>query len=678
MSKRVVKMSKHLIQESRRVFDVKHLPYMLLFPIVFCYYELIFKASTSRGFFSIGTLFTVLFSFAYGILFYLVTSISKNKKANHIIATVLLAVTAVIFLVEYFVYREFKIFYDISTVTNGANDVFGDYIGEIANLIFCFNGISKIILFALPTVIFAWAGKAFVPAYTSDKFKRIIAGALAVVIFITNVIGINLSPIKAKYRYEYTFQDAVSNFGLFTALRLDVKKLIFGGADEDFDITDSEPQESEEEKEPEVIEYGYNSLDIDFNSLKSTASGKFKSMDEYVSSLSASKKNEYTGLFKGKNLIMITAEALSAEVIDKDLTPTLYRLATKGINFTDYYQPASAGTTGGEFENLLGLMPSHGGMSFSKIISHNLSFTMGHQLNKLGYYGKAFHNNTYTYYDRHKTHIHLGYSDGYMGYGNGMEAYVTNQWPQSDCEMLAGTLPTYIDKQPFNVYYMSVSGHGGYSLTGNSMSFNNKDAVKDLPYSDPVKYYLAANIELDKGLEAVIKMLEEKGIANDTVIVIGADHFPYSLDKDAALGHMPYLSELYGYDVVTNIQRDHNRLIIWSGCLEDKEPIVVSSPTFSLDILPTLSNLFGLDFDSRLFVGRDVLSDAEAIIFNTGYDWKTDLGTYISAKATFTPNEGVTVQDGYVDRIKAIVRNKLKFSSDLVDYDYYAHVFGNK
>lgn len=656
----------------------KQTVFILLFPLIFCYYEILFKISTSGNIISLGTFFTLIFTVALGAVLYLICSISKNEKLNHGFATAFLFIGAFIFLVEYFVYREFKIFYDINTVTGGAGHVVGDFMDEIKSLLFCFNGISKILLFLLPVIIYGFFGLR--PAPQSNARKRIFVIILAAILFFSNTMLISVSTLGAKYSQEYTFQDAVSNFGLTTALRLDIARSVLGmKPDNGFDVDDPEESELIETEEPvetKVIT-GDNKMDIDFDALVEGASERLVNIDKYVASLKPSNKNQYTGLFEGKNLIMISAEAFCAEVIDKDLTPTLYRLATKGINFTDYYQPASAGTTGGEYENLLGLLPSDGGMSFKNSAGHNLYFSMGNQLNRLGYYGKSFHNNTYTYYDRHLTHPWLGYSDGFMGYGNGMEQYVTNQWPQSDLEMMQGTLPTYIDRQPFNVYYMSVSGHGNYTRTGNSMTVKNWDAVKDLDYSDPVKGYLAANIELDKALEYTVKALEEKGIADDTVICVAADHFPYSLDNDAYLGNMPYLSELYGYDVLNYIQRDHNRLIIWCGCLEDEPPIVVSSPTFSLDIVPTLSNLFGTEFDSRLLPGRDVFSNAEAIIFNTGYDWKTDLGTYISAKGKFIPTDSnAVIPDGYVDRIRSIVANKIKYCGGVLDTDYYAHIFG--
>ena len=492
------------------------------------------------------------------------------------------------------------------------------------------------------------------------------------------------------YRTQYNFQSAVSNFGLITGMRLDLQNNLFGGdlsfEEEDttaFYTSGTDEAEEHPEKPPaeeptaSPIVYGYNTIDIDFDQLNENASDQIKALNEYVQSLAPSRQNEYTGLFKGKNLILITAEAFSAEVIDPELTPTLYRLATKGINFTDYYQPSSAGTTGGEYQIIFGMMPTDGGMSFKNTSDHLNYYTMGSQLNRLGYYGKAFHNNSYTYYDRDVTHNNLGYSDGFMGYGNGMEQYVKNTWPQSDYEMISGTLPTYIDKQPFNIYYMTVSGHSNYTRSGNTMTSRHWDRVKDLPFSDTVKGYLAANLDFEDALAYLVGELEARGIADDTVICISSDHFPYGLDSAGTLGNMPYLSELYGYDVNNYFERDHSCLIIWSGCLENEEPIVVDSPTYSLDILPTLSNLFGTEFDSRFMVGRDVLSDAPALVFNTNYDWKTDLGTYYAASNTFVPkDESTVVPEGYVEAAKTIVRNKMRYCEGVLDTDYFRYVFG--
>jgi lipoteichoic acid synthase len=149
------------------------------------------------------------------------------------------------------------------------------------------------------------------------------------------------------------------------------------------------------------------------------------------------------------------------------------------------------------------------------------------------------------------------------------------------------------------------------------------------------------------------------------------------LDENYASGDMPYLTELYGKEVTNILERDHNRLIIWSGALEEMDPIVVDEPTFTPDILPTLLNLFGVDFDSRLLPGRDALSDAQPLIYTLGYDWKTDLGTYIAKTGTFVPKDAsVEIPEGYVKAIKTIVKNKITYSKGVLNTDYFRHIYG--
>ena len=625
----------------------------------------------------------MLFSLAYGMIGYLLVSLFKKSKATYITTIVLLALTAVPYLVQYFVYRQFKVFYDINTITGGAADAVGGFTHEIRRLLISWDGFFKMFLFFLPAILWAIFGRMLCKEAKANWLTRVIAASAMVLLYGVNLLLIcNNDMALSVYHKEYNYQSAVENYGLITGIRLDIQNLAKSDEQEGFEMEETpttpvvtEPTEPVEDEPEPPKEYGYNQMDLDLEG----GSGSIKKLNEYVQSQTASKKNEYTGLFKGKNLIFITAEAFTEEVIDPELTPTLYRLATKGIQFTDYYQPASAGTTGGEYQNVFGMLPTSGGASFKKTANNYNYMTIGSQLDRLGYYGKAYHNNSYTYYSRHKTHINLGYSDGYMGFGNGMEAFVKNQWPESDLEMFQGTLPTYIDKQPFNIYYMTVSGHSAYTKSGNKQTAKHWDRVAELPYSKQVRGYLAANLELEDALTYLVEELEKKGIADDTVICISTDHFPYGLDNDGFLGNLPYLSELYGYDVKDYMQRDHSRLILWCGSLEDEEPIVVDEPTFSLDILPTLSNLFGTEFDSRLFPGRDVFSDAPAMVFNTNYDWKTSLGTYYASKGKFVPaDENVEIPEDYVSTMKKIVRNKYKYCSLALNNDYFKYLFKNK
>lgn len=647
--------------------------------------EFVFKASTTGNFWP-QLVFVLLFSVAAGLVCDLLLSFLPSQHANKIGRMVVMTCTGVVFCVEYFVYREFKLFYDLNTVTAGAGDAATGFADQISALVFSAGGLFHIALFLAPPVAYGILGKGIALSTYGDSFSfRIrMARDFAIMEIVALMAVASVGTYVRSYTDQYTFQSAVTNFGLVTGLRKEIQALMTGN---DSKVSFTQPTKAveapptpaeEAEVKPKV--YGKNELDIDFAALASTADDAWAGLDTYVASLTPSSQNEMTGRFEGYNLIFISGEAFSAEAIRQDTTPTLWRMANKGIQFTDYYQFDSAGTTGGECGNIFGLLPTEGGSSVKMTVDHNNYYTMGNALNRLGYNGWAFHNNTYTYYSRDLTHNNLGYNNGYMGYGNGMEQWVTWQWPQSDLEMVQGTFENLYGStahEPFNVYYMSVSGHSGYVPGENAMSDKHANEVADLPYSDPVKGYLACNIELDAAMKYLIGQLEAKGMAAHTVIVIGADHFPYGLDEDGPLGSLPYTSELYGYDVKTYFQRDHNRLIIWSGALEDEEPLVVDEPTGAIDILPTLLNLFGCEWDSRLLPGRDVFSDKPALVFNLEYDWKSDVGTYYASSGTFEPNAGVTIPDGYVEATCADVANRVSYCRGVLTTDYYRHVFGD-
>ncbi len=662
--------------------------YLALFPLLILYYEIVFCLTTSGDLFHRGSFAVLFLTIAYGMVLYLPLSFIKKGKWLTAVTLSVMGLLAFFYIVHSLLYLQFKVYYDLNTILYGSADALGSYTSETVRLIFSPQGLLRIFLFLLPFILYAVFGRKIFSGEIGNRERRFFAlGVFLICLGLGQILIHTNSPLAALYRKEYNYQSAVQRFGLITSSGLDLKFMLTGGVKEDFDLQEMPvipeipaPSETEEKntEETEIAvpvpeEYGYNQMALNLDG----GEGDIARINSYVSALTPSKKNQYTGLFKGKNLILITAEAFSHKVIDPELTPTLYRLATKGIQFTDYYQPASAGTTGGEYQNIFGLLPMEGGVSFKKTATQYNYMTMGSQLGRLGYYGKAFHNNSHTYYSRNETHNNLGYSDGFMGMGNGMEAYVNKLWPQSDLEMFEGTLPTYIDKQPFNVYYMTVSGHSGYTRSGNSQTKRNWDMVSHLNYSDDVKGYLAANMELEKALSYLVTTLEEAGIGDDTVICITTDHFPYGLDSDAGLGNMPYLSELYGENIENYFQRDRSALILWCGSLEKEESIVVNTPTFSLDILPTLSNLFGTEFDSRLFVGRDVFSDAPAIVFNSYYDWKTEYGTYFASKDLFVPSTDVALPEGYVESIKALVRNKILYCRMAPANDYFRVLFAN-
>ncbi|MCD7863200.1 MAG: LTA synthase family protein [Lachnospiraceae bacterium] len=440
-----------------------------------------------------------------------------------------------------------------------------------------------------------------------------------------------------------------------------------------------ESAETADAEQETDVEYGVNALDIDFETLiASETNSNIIALHEYVSSLTPTSKNEYTGLFEGKNLIVITVEAFSEQVINEELTPTLYRLANEGIKFTDFYQPAWGGSTStGEYSVLMGLIPADGVNSMYETIDRNVYYTMGAALKREGYSTLAFHNGTYTVYRRNETHTNLGF-DNFLTFGSGL--LDIQSWSNYDVDTISTILDNYVDDQPFCWYWMTYSGHGSYK-SGDSRSTRNMEQVREVlgdTYKDTTLYYFCYQMELEKALTELVDTLEEQGIAEDTVIVICSDHYPYGLAKSASYGNSEdYLKDLYQIDSYDFYTRDHNALIIWSGSIEG-EDITVDEPVMSVDILPTLLNLFGVEYDSRLLVGRDVFSDAEAMVIWPNHSFVTSKGRYNAATGEFILNEGAEVEEDYLSRMKAIVSNKLSYSSNVFTYDYFNVIFGEE
>lgn len=659
------------------------LPHLALFPAVMVYEEVLLRLFGSAGFFQ-SLIYPVLFGLAAGLVAACLTSLFR-AKISRVISIILLFLIGLLFTVECLVEYSYQVYMTIGSIISGTGNVVGTFTSDLLRAIFF--GLPKIFLFFLPTLFYIFAGRRHIPA---RRYRPAFVGILLVLALMVQGVGALAASHGGqsdKYSNSYEFNTATQTFGLVTSLRLNVSRSrsTTSFVLETVEETESETEESTEateETEEAAEDYGLNMMDIDFESYNVlTTDEEYLALNEYVSSLTASSKNEYTGLFEGMNLILICAEAFSDCVINEELTPTLYRLAHNGFYFSDYYQPSWGGSTStGEFSFLMGLAPINGVQSMRDTQYTRNYFTLGSQLQRLGYYSAAFHNGVYSVYSRNLTHENLGY-DVYLGFGNGLEDIVGAS-SANDLVMFQTTLQTYIDNQPFSIYYMTISDHCTY-LSNYPQVYTYLDRVKEVlgdSYKDTTLYYICYQMVLEEALTYMVEALEEAGIADNTVICLTADHYPYGLENSATFGNSEdYAADLYGYTYTNSWEQDHNTLIIWSGCLENEYQDMaceISSPTYSLDIVPTLSNLFGLEFDSRLLVGRDVFSDAEALVLWNNYSWVTEQGKYDSTTGTYYPNEGYTEDEDYISRIKQLVSNKLNFSGQVIDKDYYRYLFG--
>ncbi|MBQ6876833.1 MAG: LTA synthase family protein [Oscillospiraceae bacterium] len=634
----------------------------------------------------------ILLSGAFGLVLSIVSLVFKKEIIRKVFGAVFIFALCLYFVVEAFVNGSYQVFMTIDSIARGTGGVLTDFSDAFIKAIT--GGFFAILAMFLPFIVFiVLCTKKFDYSLSENKKASALAICAAVVLVFT-VSGTKIIRSSENmfgiYQSAYNFDNAARSFGLITGTRLDYQYEIFGNpSDDDFVIEEPESPETpavpEEPSEDEPIndkneekEYGFNVTDIDFETaIASTSDSSVINVHKYISSLSGTKQNDYTGLFKGKNLILIAAESFSKEIIDPELTPTLYRLSKNGFTFNDYYQPTWGGSTStGEFSIFSGIIPTSGVGSILRLCEGNTNFTIGNKLLEEGYFSASYHNGSYDYYSRNLTHTKLGYKT-FEAFGNGLENKMSDlYWPASDLELFEGTISDYINSEPFSVYYMTVSGHGFYTGFNHAMAARNRELVEHLDYSTTVQSYIAANLELEHALSFLVSKLEEAGIADDTVIVLTSDHYPYALEKGESWGNdEDYLAELYGFAYTDNPGRDHNALIIWSGCLENEHADMatdVDEPTYSLDILPTLCNLFGVTYDSRLLVGRDVFSGSEAIVIWPDYNWKTKLGYYNYTKREFVPSsEEISVDKSYIEYINNIVKNKIAYSKAVINHDYF-------
>lgn len=649
----------------------RKLPLLIFYSFLIIYLELVYKSAVLNNVFSINTLTVIVFSIPFILINTLISSLFK-EKINRIISVVLSIFITLIYISQYIYFEFYDSIFSIYSIKEGTGQVFGEFFSAILKMVL--DNIWVTLLFLLPFLLFIIFGKKIFNFERNKKASLITSGlsivSIAICILFVQFYGSGMYSLKRLYKETHAPMITINKVGLLSMEVLDLDRFIFGFEEKLYNINKPTDNKEETKKPEETEEIKYNVLDIDFDKLiNEEENSMVKSMHEYFKNVTPTKQNEYTGIFKGKNLIYITAEGFDKIAIDESLTPTLYKLANNGFVFENYYQPLfTVSTSDGEYMFLNSLIPKEGVWSFYRSSNIYLPFGIGNVFKREGYSTvNAYHDHTYTYYNRDKSHPNLGF-DKYIGCGNGLEELINcKTWPESDVEMINATVDDYINSDNFMTYYMTVSGHLNYTFTGNYISYKNKDLVKDLPYTDHVKAYLAANIELDRAIESLINKLKEKGKLDDTVIVISPDHYPYGLKTSE-------LNEISNTDRSNKFEMFHTSLILYNSEIE--ENVKVTKYVSSIDVLPTIYNLFGIKYDSRLLMGRDALSDAEGLVILSDRSFINEFGSYNSITGKYTKFKE-DVSNDYIEKLNHEVYQRFTMSSLLlyekngVYLDYY-------
>ena len=555
--------------------------------LIIIFLELILKLFTFKNVFMLDTIYIFLYSIPVAFLLTLI-----NKKIIYLISIIIITFLYEIEIVYYQLYHSIV---GIDGIMY-ANQVmgFGDTILRLISIY-----IIPICLLLIPLIIIIFLYKR-IELFKLTKRNILLFTLISLLVYSTSFIDSNIYNLLYLTK---SITNTTNKIGLLNSFSIDIYKDIINFQDK-VSVSNTNKLLSNSVE--------YNILDYNFDNTND--------LNKYFNSQISSNKNEYTGIFKDKNLIYITAESFYPMAINKDITPTLYKLYSEGMKFNNFYSPIyNCSTSDGEFVSLLSLIPGVSVCSMDKTINKDYIYSYGKVFSNLGYYTSAYHGGDSTKY--------------------------------------------YLDKDKFMTYYMSISGHMEYNFKTNDIAIKNKDLVDKLDISNDIKAYFATQIEFDKSLELLLNRLEENNLLDDTVIVIAPDHYPYGLltwEIDEYMNINDNYFDLY-----------KNSLIIWNN--GNYQDVVVNDYVSSLDILPTILNLFGVDYDSRLLMGRDIFSNSEKIVIFSDRSWITNKAkyNYLTKKVIKLDNN---VDKEYIDSVNKIVNDKISVSKLIINSNYYKYL----
>ena len=650
----------------------------------------------------------VVFDLVIGMILGIICSYLREKPAR-IISGILSGLLFVYFSVNLVYQHTFKSFLSVTQLGMGGDALRSFWKETLMSTLECAPYLIALLLpllFLILNFRFGWI------SFPPDRFKPTM---LIAILIVAVPFGIFLKTLRTdsavgrSYSAGELFYDnfvlslSEREFGALTTTGLEIKGILFGTgsgaiaaevpAKPEKPVStkpsaDSVSESAKETSEPAIV-YEDNAWNIDFASLAASTDDKdLKELDNYFASKLPTKKNAYTGKFKDHNVITLLCESFSPYLIDKDRTPVLYKMANSGIIFSDYYSTVCDNTSNSEYALITGLLPDPSllGKGWETFYDYNsctasknnyLPQCIGNQFEKSGVKSLGFHYYWGNYYGRKDTHPNFGYDFYYMGH----DLPKTEDWPTSDLEMMKHSLPKLLTPDEngkidrFNAYFLTFSGHMYYNFSSNRIAAINKQVSDGLDMSEAARAYVSCNQELENALEYLLAELDKSGVLDNTLIILTQDHYPYTLG-------LKRLSELAGKDLEADaFNKEFNQykgsLLMWTPSME--ESVHIDFPVCELDILPTLSNLLGFEFDSRLMMGSDVFADTEKIAVLGDRSFVTEDFYYDANTGTATlRTEEYYLSEEELNRLITLVKNKFTISSKMLYTDYYSHIEGEQ
>lgn len=319
----------------------------------------------------------------------------------------------------------------------------------------------------------------------------------------------------------------------------------------------------------------------------------------------AHEDNEMTGMYAGKNIVLLQLENIDTWMLNERATPTLFQMKESGIDFVNHY---SAGFSTGrtfntEFIVNTGMIPPIKGESPSYIFSRNVyPYAMGNIFKAAGYASESFHPNGSSTYNRTDAHKNFGYTRYHDWEELHMEDWMMDTGMNNGFDQMAM-------EEPFLDFIITISGHSPFSFESTACTTHYDDVVSTSLYDD--EQYICAQAqarETDIFVSTLLSQFEEAGLLDNTVFVAYTDHFAYGTLSD------DFYTILKGTSDPNLLQR--TPFFVWS---KDTQAMTVDKVTSSIDILPTVANLFDLPTQYQYYIGNDAFSDlGDYVYFEDG------------------------------------------------------------
>ena len=377
--------------------------------------------------------------------------------------------------------------------------------------------------------------------------------------------------------------------------------------------------------------------------------------------------NEYTGLFEGKNLIVIMMESVNEIFINPELYPNFYKMYSEGISFSNNYSPRNSCATGNnEFSAMTGLYSIQNNCTANVYRDNTYSTSIFNLFNNAGYRTSSMHDYTEAYYYRGTIHTNMG-SGAYYGVQDlGIPYYNEYKNWASDEDFMNVAMDITLgeeSEEPFMLWLTTVSSHQPYnqsSVEGDKYL----SITEDTDYPMDLRRYMSKLKTLDNALGILLEKLASAGELDETVIVMFGDHYPYGL-KDTTI------NQVLDYDL-DDYERERTPLVIYNSEITAE---VVDKYTSYVNLTPTIANLFGLDYDPRLYMGSDVFADdySDLVVFADG-SWKNDEVYYNAAtsEVTYYTDEVMSIEK--IRNINQVITAKMQMSSLIIQNNYYEYL----